>query len=153
MSRRDFWMAALLGGVIAATLDIVYAFVWLGMNNRTPLWVLQSVASGWLGKGAFTGGWAAGVVGALSHYGISIAAAAVYGVAVRGSVWIRAHWILGGTVFGILVYLFMNFVVIALSAAPFGPSWAPRAFIQGFISHALLFGLPIAWTWHRRTKP
>ena len=33
----------------------------------------------------------------------------------------------------------------------FNQVYAPRAFIQGFISHALLFGLPIAWTWHRRT--
>ena len=150
MSRRDFWAAALIGGTAAALLDIVYAFVWLGINDRSPLWVLQSVASGWLGRGAFTGGWSAGALGASSHWAISIGAAALYGVAVRGSPWIRAHWIAGGIVFGALVYLFMNFVVIPLSAAPFGPSWAPRAFIQGFISHALLFGLPIAWAWHRR---
>jgi hypothetical protein len=153
MSRRDFLLAALLGGTIAAVLDIVYAFVWLGMSNRTPLWVLQSIASGWLGRGAFAGGWTAGLVGAASHWGISIGAAAVYGAAARGSAWIRARWIVSGIVFGILVYLFMNFVVIPLSAAPFGPSWAPRAFIQGFVSHAMLFGLPIAWVWHRRTKP
>ena len=60
MSRRDFWAAALIGGTAAALLDIVYAFVWLGINDRSPLWVLQSVASGWLGRGAFTGGWSAG---------------------------------------------------------------------------------------------
>jgi hypothetical protein len=146
-------MAALLGGTIAAMLDIVYAFVWLGMSGRSPLWVLQSVASGWLGRGAFTGGWSAGLIGAASHWGISIAAAALYGVAVRGSGWVRAHWVAGGIAFGVLVYLFMNFVVIPLSAAPFGPSWARRAFIQGFVSHALLFGLPIAWAWHRKASP
>jgi hypothetical protein len=152
MSRRDFWMAAFIGGTIAAALDIVYAFVWLGMSNRTPLWVLQSIASGWMGRGAFTGGWLAGVAGAASHWGISIGAAALYGLAARGSTWIRARWIAGGIVFGFLVHLFMNFVAIPFSAAPFGPSWAPRAFIQGFISHALLFGLPIAWIWHRKAK-
>ena len=149
MTARGFWIAALVGGVIAGVLDIVYAFVLHGMSGRSPLWVLQSVASGWMGRGAFRGGEMAGVVGIASHMGISIAAAAVYGVAVRGSAWIRGHWIAGGIVFGILVYLFMNFVVIPLSAAPFGPSWAMKSFIQGFISHALLFGLPIAWVWRR----
>src|SRR6185436_3253237 len=101
------------------------------------------------GRGAFTGGLVAGVIGLASHLAISIAAAAVYGAAMRGSGWIRAHWIVGGIAFGILVYLFMNFVVIPLSAAPFGPSWALKSFVQGFISHALLFGLPIAWVWRR----
>ena len=150
MTTRDFWIAAFVGGSIAATLDIAYAFVWLGVSNRSPLWVLQTIASGWMGRAAFTGGVAAGALGLASHYGISIAAAALYGLAVRGSTWIRVHWIAGGIAFGVLVYLFMNFVVIPLSAAPFGPQWTARAFIQGFISHALVFGLPIAWIWHRK---
>jgi hypothetical protein len=152
MKASDFFKAALIGGLVAGALDIIYAFVWLGMSGRTPLWVLQTIASGWLGRAAFTGGIAAGALGLASHFGISIAAAALYGAAVRGSAWIRAHWIVGGITFGVLVYLFMNFVVIPLSAAPFGPSWTPRAFIQGFISHALVFGLPIAWVWHRRFR-
>ena len=146
---RTFGIAALVGGLAAATLDILYAFAWLGANGRTPLWVLQSIASGWLGRAAFTGGIAAGALGLASHYGIAIAAATLYGAAVRGSTWIREHWIVGGVAFGVLAYLFMNFVVIPLSAAPFGPSWTARAFIQGFVSHALVFGLPIAWCWRR----
>lgn len=153
MTARQFWIAALVGGTIAGVLDIVYAFVLHGaMSERTPLWVLQSVASGWMGRGAFRGGEMAGAIGIASHMGISIAAAAVYGVAVRGSAWIRAHWICGGIAFGILVYLFMNFVVIPLSAAPFGPSWAMKSFIQGFVSHAVLFGLPIAWVWRQALR-
>ena len=152
MSPRAFWIAALIGGAIAGTLDIVYAFIWWAMNNRDPVWVLQSVATGWLGRASFQGGIPAAALGLVSHYAICVAAAATYGAAVQGSNWIRSHWVCGGIVFGILVYLFMNFVVIPISAAPFGPSWTARAFIQGFISHALLVGLPIAWTWRRRMK-
>ena len=150
MTGRRFALAALAGGLLAGVLDIVYAFIWLGASGRTPVFVLQSVASGWLGRAAFSGGLGAAALGLASHLGISVAAAAAYGAAVRGSSAIRAHWIVGGIAFGVLTYLFMNFVVIPLSAAPFGPSWAPRAFIQGFVSHALVFGLPIAWVWHRR---
>ena len=145
-------MAALAGGLVAGALDIAYAFAWWGMNGRTPLWVLQSVASGWLGRAAFTGGVAAGALGLASHFGIAIVAAAIYGAAVSGSTWIRTHWITGGIAFGVLVYLFMNFVVIPLSAAPFGPSLALQPFIQGFISHALLVGLPIAATWRKAVR-
>lgn len=152
MTPRRFALAALAGGMLAGVLDILYAFIWLGASGRTPVFVLQSVASGWLGRAAFSGGLVAAALGLASHLGISVAAAAIYGAAVRGSAWIRTHWIVGGIAFGVLVYLFMNFVVIPLSAAPFGPSWAPRAFIQGFISHAVVFGLPIAWVWRRALK-
>lgn len=152
MTGKAFWLAVLAGGLAAGVLDIVYAFAWLGMNGRSPLWVLQSVASGWLGRPAFTGGVAAGAIGLASHLGISIAAAAIYGLAFRGTPWMRTRWIASGVAFGALVYLFMNFVVIPLSAAPFGPSWAPRAFVQGFISHALLVGLPISWCMHRLSR-
>jgi hypothetical protein len=153
MTARQFAVASLAGGLLAGVLDIVYAFIWLGASGRTPLWVLQSVASGWLGRAAFSGGIGAAALGLASHLGICIGAAAIYGAAVRGSAWIRTHWIAGGIAFGVLVYLFMNFVVIPLSAAPFGPSWAPRAFIQGFVSHAALVGLPIAWVWRRSMNP
>ena len=152
MTAWRFAFAALAGGLLAGILDIVYAFIWLGASGRTPAWVLQSVASGWLGRAAFSGGLGAAALGLASHLGISVAAAAIYGAAVRGSAWIRKHWIVGAIAFGVLVYLFMGFVVIPLSAAPFGPSWAPRAFIQGFISHAVVFGLPIAWVWRRALK-
>jgi hypothetical protein len=153
VTARSFWIAALVGGLLAGVLDIVYAVVWHGMmNGRSALWVLQSIASGWMGRPAFTGGATAGAIGLASHMGISVAAAAIYGAAVRGSAWIRDHWIVGGIAFGVLVYLFMNFVVIPLSAAPFAPSRAPRAFIQGFVSHALVFGLPIAWVWRRAER-
>jgi hypothetical protein len=145
MEARRLLIATLAGGLLAGTLDIVYAFAWLGYYGRSPLWVLQSVASGWLGKAAFTGGAAAGVIGLASHYGISIVAAGLYSLVARGSTRVREHWIVCGTLFGVLVYLFMNFVVMPLSAVPFKASLDPLVILRGFVSHALLFGIPIAW--------
>jgi hypothetical protein len=140
-----FWIAVAAGGALAGTLDIIYACVWLwSMHGKAPLWVLQSVATGWLGKAAFTGGVAAGALGLASHYAISVAAAATYGYASRSVAFLSTHWLVAGALFGVLVYLFMNFVVIPLSAAPFKPSLDPNVIAQGFVSHALLFGIPIA---------
>ena len=53
--NRTF-IAVLVGGSIAATLDILYAFIVFGQAGRSPLWVLQLVASGLLGAEAFESG-------------------------------------------------------------------------------------------------
>lgn len=145
MDFHRFARAALLGGFVAGTCDILYAFVWLGHYGRSPLWVLQSVASGWLGRASFTAGWASGVLGLASHYAISIVAAVLFAAASTRLAFMRRHWIACGLAYGVPVYLFMNFVVMPLSHAPFAASTAAATLAQGFASHAILFGLPIAW--------
>ena len=51
---------------------------------------------------------------------------------------------------GVLVYLFMNFVVIPLSMFPLKLLYPPLRLLQGFASHAVFAGIPIAlairWT-------
>ena len=139
------WVTGILvGGFVAGVLDIVYAIVALGRRGSSPLRVLQAVASGLLGAEAFEGGVPAGVLGLVCHFVIAFGAAAVYYLAARRLALLRERPLLAGAVFGILVYLFMNFVVIPLSAAPFKLSYPPRVLLQGFVSHALLVGIPIA---------
>lgn len=139
------WVTGVLvGGFAAGVLDIVYAFVDAGRRGSSPLRVLQAVASGLLGKEAFEGGVPAGVLGLVCHFVIAFGAAAVYYLAARRLALLRERPLLAGAVFGVLVYLFMNFVVIPLSAAPFKLSYPPRVLLQGFVSHALLVGIPIA---------
>ena len=136
--------AILAGGGLAATFDIVYAFIRSGQHGRSPLWVLQSVASGWLGNSAFEGGMPAGILGVLSHYSILFVAAGLYYVCSRRWVFLASRPIASGLVFGVLVYLFMNFVVLEHSAFPFHPSYPLPKLLEGFASHAIFVGLPIA---------
>ena len=49
-----------------------------------------------------------------------------------------------GAVFGVLIYLFMNFVVIPMSAFPYKFPYTPMRLLEGFASHAALVGIPIA---------
>jgi uncharacterized membrane protein YagU involved in acid resistance len=135
----------LVGGGIAATLDIVYAIVRNGGYGKSPLWVLQSVASGWMGEGAFASGIAGGIIGLLSHYGILFIAAATYFLASRSFPILRSRAMACGAIFGVLVYLFMNFVVLPLSAFPFDFPYPLPRLVEGFMSHAVFVGLPIAW--------
>ena len=134
----------LLGGGVAATLDIVYAILRSGQHGVTPLWVLQSVASGWLGSDAFASGMLGGIVGLLSHYGILLVGASVYFAVSRRLLDLQSQAVACGALFGVLVYLFMNFVVIPLSAFPYKLSYPPLKLLEGFVSHAVLVGIPIA---------
>jgi hypothetical protein len=136
--------AVLVGGGVAATLDIVYAFVANAQYGRSPLWVLQSVASGWTGSEAFRSGVAGGLLGLVSHYAILFVAAALYLLASARFPVLRTQAVACGALFGALVYLFMNFVVIPLSAFPFRLSYPAMRLVEGFASHALFVGIPIA---------
>ncbi len=146
-------LAVLLGGFLAATIDIIYACVSNAQYGKSPLWVFQSVASGWLGKEAFNGGELAGAIGLASHFAILFVAAAVYYAASRRFVFLRTHAVAGGAWFGVLVYLFMNFAVLPLSAFPYKLNYTTMRLVEGFASHAMFVGIPIALCVRRWTAP
>jgi hypothetical protein len=134
--------AILLGGFLAGTFDILYAIARL--FGRSAQWVLQSVASGWQGAAAFEGGAGSAALGLASHYSIAVAAAGVYYLASRRIPFLTTHAVIAGAIFGPLVYLFMNFVVLPLSAFPFKLSYPLPTLLEGFTSHAIFVGIPIA---------
>ena len=136
--------AVLIGGGIAATSDIVYACVISATVGVSPTQVLQSVASGWLGNAAFEGGLASAVLGLVSHYGILFVAAALYLVASRRFTVLRDQAVICGLLFGVAIYLFMNFVVVPLSAVPFQFKYTPAKLTRDLLVHTFLVGLPIA---------
>ncbi|HZF17024.1 MAG TPA: hypothetical protein VE046_13870 [Steroidobacteraceae bacterium] len=137
-------LGVLVGGLIAGTFDILYAVVWNSTRGKAPEWTLQSVATGWLGNASFEGGAGTATLGLASHYGIAIGAAAVFYFASRFIPFLRERAVLSGLIFGICVYLFMNYVLIPLSAAPFHIPFTFPIVARGFASHAILFGVPIA---------
>src|SRR5829696_354371 len=132
-ARRTGWLiAVLVGGGTAATLDMIYACVRNGAKGRTPMWVMQSVASGLLGEGAFETGASGALLGLACHYAILLTAAFLYLQASLRLPVLRSHVVASGALFGILVYLFMNFVVLPLSAFPFDLSYPAPRLAEGF---------------------
>ena len=136
--------AVLIGGGIAATFDIVYAILRNGQFGKSPLWVLQSVASGWLGADAFTSGIPGGILGLASHYGILFVAATIFYVASKRVGVLKSQALACGAVFGVAVYLFKTGVVMPLSAFPVTLNYPPLRLLEGFASHAAFVGIPIA---------
>jgi hypothetical protein len=51
-----------------------------------------------------------------------------------------------GSIFGVVVYVFMDFVVLPLSLLPQQGHWSSTAvFVNEIVIHVLGVGLPIAW--------
>jgi uncharacterized membrane protein YagU involved in acid resistance len=105
---------------------------------------MQSVASGLLGAESYTGGAKTAVLGVALHFLIAIVATAVFYFASRTLSFLVEHPIIAGLSYGVAVYLFMNFVILPLSAFPqrAAPSLSGR--IIGVLVIMFCIGLPIA---------
>jgi uncharacterized membrane protein YagU involved in acid resistance len=145
--------AILLGGLIAGTLDISYACIFsYSMRGTPPSRILQSVASGVFGARAFAGGTEMAVVGLVFHFLIATIAAAAYYLASRRLRFLVTRAVICGPLYGVCVYLFMNFVVLKLSAIPFKMAYPWPALVGGLLIHMFGIGLPIALVTRRYSK-
>jgi hypothetical protein len=146
--------AILLGGLIAGTLDISYACIFSYVRRGTsPVVVLQSVASGALGRSAFQGGAKTAALGLFFHFLIATTAMAVYYLASRRLRFLVTYPFICGPLYGIGVYLFMNYVVLPVSAI--GPRTTPlplSALIGGLLIHIFGIGLVIALVTRKYSK-
>jgi uncharacterized membrane protein YagU involved in acid resistance len=134
-----------LAGAVGATCDIVYAFLYYGWSaSVSPERILQTVASGLLGKAAYGGGWPVAVLGLACHYAIVIVAAALFYVVARRWAWLREEPIATGLLYGLLIYGCMNFVVLPLSAYPYPMRFPLLTTATGLLVHMLGVGLSIS---------
>src|SRR6266403_5363121 len=142
LSKGPF-AAIFSGGLLAGIFDLTQAFIGFGLRGSTPYQILQSVAGGIFGTRSREMGWTSAAIGLLCHFTIAFTAATVYYLASRKLRILVEHPVLCGLVYGELVFLFMYFVVIPLSAIG-PPHFNIATYITGPIGHPLLVGLPIA---------
>ena len=139
--------AILTGGLVAGAFDITYAFITWGLQGMSPIRIGQSVAMGLLGReAALAGGVPTGLLGLFLHFCIAIGMAAVYyALATRIPLLLRRA-LLCGAVYGLGLYLFMNFVVMPLSAiGQFGGGGGSMTvLVTSILVHMFLVGVPIA---------
>lgn len=131
-------------GLLAGALDITFAVLLHGSRGVPAQRVLQSVASGLLGRDAFAAGAATAALGLLLHFGITVAAASIYFAAARRLRWLLEQPVAAGLAFGAAVYLVMSRVVVPLSAFPGTPDRSLQGVALQLVAHLLLVGLPIA---------
>jgi len=137
---RRIVLIAVAAGMLAGATNLVAAAAIFGgtMTNG-----FQMIASGLLGEQAFSQGLTAATFGALLHFAISIAAAALYLWAALRHRALTRHWLVGGVLFGVLAYLVMNLVVVPLSNAA-NPDLSLSMIAKELVAHTVMFGVPIA---------
>lgn len=136
--------AAALGAGAGGTIDLIFACTFNGLvHDVAPQRVLQSIASGLLGRAAFDGGVATAVLGTFAHYAILFVAATIFIIAGRRLTFLRERPWLWGSLFGAAIFLVMHCIVLPLSAAPPFRS-TPFSASCDFLVHLFGIGLPIA---------
>ncbi len=154
INKPKAFQAIFWGGLIAGALDLAAACIasWL-RANVSPVRVMQSIASGILGPAAFQGGATTAVLGVVLHFLIATTATALFYFASRKLAFMIERPITWGLVYGVLVYLFMNFIVLPLSRFP-APRTAPTLSgrMIGLLIIMFCIGLPIAIIVRRFSK-
>ncbi|HTU66614.1 MAG TPA: hypothetical protein VMF52_11735 [Steroidobacteraceae bacterium] len=141
---------AAIGGGVGGLLDILYAItLWGFILGGSPVGILQSIASGILGKAAYDGGAATAILGLALHFFIAFSMALVYVLAARHLRVLTARPLLMGALYGVLLFAVMNFVVVPLSAI--GPRpMTPIGAFRALLPHVIFVGPVIAWFAARR---
>jgi hypothetical protein len=143
--RPGLVKAIAAGGLIAGALDILDAIVMAyAMRGTAPGRVLQSVASGLIGRDAYAGGATTAWLGLGLHFFIATTAAAVYVLASARLPLLRRRAVACGLAFGLAVWAFMRYVVVPLSAIGGSGALTWIGLVNGVSIHALGVGLPIA---------
>lgn len=139
----------LIGGALAGTLDILAALTQALLRGGTPQRLLQSIASGILGRRAYDGGWWTAMLGLEAHFTIALGAATTFVLASRVWPWLTEHWRVAGAVYGVCVWAMMAFVIVPLSAVPFSATRTVSGVSTALLIHITCVGLPIAWAARR----
>lgn len=140
------FLAIFWGWLACGILDISQAMIAFHLQAKmSPARVLQSVASGLLGKASYQGGTRTAVLGAFLHFFIAFSWAAIFYIASRRLGFLTQSPVIAGLLYGEFVWLVMTCVVLPLSAIHrWPPVWNAASIITGPIGHTVLVGLPIA---------
>jgi hypothetical protein len=132
------------GGLAVGTLDILDVIIFFGIRNHVgPARIFQSIAAGLLGMASFSAGITSAMLGLGLHYFIAFSVVAVYLIASRRWPPLRNSPFAYGPIYGVLVYLFMNHVIIPLSQAANGVK-PLIVIVNGVAIHIVGVGIPAA---------
>ena len=132
-------IAGIAGG-IAIDVFLFFAAVLPQHGSLPGLW--SGIAATAMGKGVLQNS-AAPLMGAVLHFCVSIGWACGYAYMAQTRDGIDRHWFTSGLVFGIVVYVAMQIVLMAANAfhRP-----VILEFVIGVLAHTVFFGLPVAAT-------
>jgi len=138
-------MTILWIGLIAGTLDIADNLIFNQFRGISPIRVFQYIASGLIGMKSFQLGLASVALGVLIHYTIALFWTGVFYTASRKFSILVRRPIICGLLYGVVVYLVMNFVILPLSQVPPRPAAVTLpSRINAVLALLLFIGLTIS---------
>ena len=142
--------AILLAGFVAGLLDITAAIISFYINRNTgPARMFQYIASAVLGRDAFSGGVGTAALGLLFHFIIAYIFTIIFFLAYPKLNLYSKNMIVVGFVYGILVWVVMNLVVLPLSNAAVARPFQAKEVITGVLILMFCIGLPVSILAHR----
>lgn len=136
--RNKLILPILVGGFAAGLLDLIAAFITMGWG------IPRGIAGGLIGPQARHGGVAVWILGVLLHFFIAFSAAAIYCTSSLKLDFLKDHPIVCGLFYGIAIFLFMNLVVLPLSALHATGPFRFSGLIQGLTISMFIIGIPIS---------
>lgn len=136
--KSSLALPILVGGGVAGFLDMTSAYISFG--RFMPIGIAGGIV-GAAGRHVSVGQY---ILGLAIHYFIAFSAAAAYCLASKKLDFLREHFIVCGLFYGIGFFLFMQLVVLPLSAYHSMGPYQYRGLVQGLLVHMFLIGLPIA---------
>jgi hypothetical protein len=138
---RGALTAILLGGSIAATIDLGAACL---ISGHDLTYILHVVAGGLLGRRAFSGGTQTALLGLLLQELMGVIIAAIYVGAAGLMPLLKRRWLVCGLLYGVVIFVVMNYVVVPLSAWRHWPTFSTAKFLEN-LAAMLLFGVIVAF--------
>jgi hypothetical protein len=144
--------AILTAGLLCGVLDGISAILISLPYGISAARMFRGIAAGVLGPAAAArGGSGTALVGVALHFVIAVGASAVFYAASRVLPALLDRALMSGVLYGIAVHLFMQFVVLPLSAIGRRPFVASR-FLLVLMVHIVVVGPTIALTVRRYSR-
>ncbi|MEZ5920060.1 MAG: hypothetical protein R3C60_01785 [Parvularculaceae bacterium] len=105
-------LAILLAGVAGGAVDAAYFSTSAILKGNSPVQVLQSIASFWIGRTAKDGGAAIAILGAATHFGLATIMAAGYAGVSLTNTFFRTKPLAAGACYGVFLYCVMYYLVL-----------------------------------------
>lgn len=135
--------AIFYASLLCGCMDIFAAFITWYPKGIMPVRILRGIAAGLLGPKSLTGGWQTAVLGLAIHFLIAFTAATVFYIASSKLTFMIRQPFIYGPIYGILVYIFMYWVIMPVSARPPG-KFSLFNTVIAVLTHIVCVGTPIA---------
>ncbi|WP_047497717.1 hypothetical protein [Terriglobus sp. TAA 43] len=147
MAARGCWSPGrviLVATLVCGTLDIADAAIFTLAHGHDPLAMLRSIAACLLGPAAMRGGNLMSLLGLGLHFLIAAFWASFFVLLVGRASASRRYPLAVGVIYGLFIYLVMNYVVLPHTALHIPLPRPGPGMVNGVLALVVLFGVPVS---------